>query len=349
MTDFLKLPRAAQKAAFAHMGERRHPGNRRGADRGRIAGFVGELPTPRKPAAGGRGRFAGELPAGRFAGQLPAMPKQEQRALGTGARHQKLAKQAERQAPGMKQVDDLRAAYEKGHTRGESLSGGNWAQLVQKVKLSDGRQAVRKRQTAEETRAEYLGGRVANALGIGDLTVAQVSDRDTVMNFVDGETGAALMKALIRNVKGDHNKRPIIEAERDRQMQLRNAREIGMLDWLIDNDDRHELNWMVSKDGKSVIPIDHAAANFVHTPHGKTGRHKVPRSPFVDAWVRPKMEGYREFVGADPQWTPAELAKIRASIEALRPEFSSAEEKRWFDAMITRLDMLNAGKSEAAA
>jgi hypothetical protein len=293
------------------------PATGRTADRGQISGFVGNLP---KPAPGGRGRIAGEL---------PDVPEPR--------------KQAERQGPGLKEVEALRSAYEKGHDRqGKPLSGGNSADLVELIKLSNGQKAVRKHQTARDTRAEYLTGRVANALGIDGITVAQVSNRETVSNFVEGEPGAVKMKALLKKVGSDNGKREVLKTERARQARLRNGREIAMLDWITDNDDRHELNWMVSPDGKSVIPIDHGSANFEADVHPLTGRHKVPRSPFIEEWIRPKMEDYREFAGADPQWTPAEIAKIRTSIEALRDEFSSADERRWHKFMLSRLDMLEA-------
>jgi len=328
MSNFLKLPRAAQKAAFAHMGDRKH-------DRGRISGFVGMLPDKAAPDGGGE-----------FSGKLRGQPK---RRLGSGARHQQLTTKrkaqvteppAEHQSPAQKRIDDLRAAFEKGHTKGDYLNGGASADWVKKIELSDGRTAVHKRQSAEETRREYLAGRVANAIGIEDITVAQTGDREVVMNFVDGAPGAMKLRDSTRGVFGDAKKRAAVKAEQKQQLRLRNGREIGMLDWLTSNDDRHALNWMVSSDGKSVIPIDHGRAQF-DAPLLGGKQHMVPNSPFIAEWIRPEMDR-SVFVSADPQWTPAELAKIRADLEGLKPEFKGGRESKWFDAMMTRFALLEA-------
>jgi hypothetical protein len=312
--DFLKLPRPAQKAAFAHMDRKR------AHDRGQISGFVGVLPD--KPD--GRGEFSGKL-------------RGQPRRLGSGARHQKLAADkkhqlhhagTQKQESAQQRIDAMRDAYEKGHTDGEKLSGGIRAQLVKKIKLSDGREAVLKRQSPEETRREYLAGRVANALGIKDITVAQVSDRDVVMNFVEGRSGAMQM---VDNAR----KQPGTKLDEKQLLRLRNGREIAMLDWLSNNDDRHALNYMVSPDGKSVIPIDHGAAKF-----DVGARPRAPTSPFVDEWMRPQlMKGFRFVESLDPQWTPEELAQVRTSIQDLKPEFQGREVE-WHSAMLKRLDQL---------
>ena len=280
---------------------------------GQKTGFVGELP---KPATGGSGKITGQLP------KQPEKPKH--------------------QAPGQKEIDDLQKAYEKSHSSGEELEGGVSADAVEKVKLSNGKFAVRKEQSERDTRAEYLSGRVANALGIKEVTVAQTGDRETVAAFVKGEPGVVGLQKALGSRQSEGGKRAALDDEVKRQTQLKNGREIGMLDWLIDNDDRHELNWIVSSDGKSVIPIDHGSANFKAQPHGASGRPQVPRSPFVEEWIRPERDELDNFSSAKPAWTPAELQKIRASIEGLKDEFNSPEEQSWHAFMLSRLDMLEA-------
>jgi len=319
MSNFLKLPRAAQKAAFAHMGDEGH---------GRISGTL----AADKPHS--RGRFAGKLEEsdrGGFKGTLPA--QKHAKSLGTGERHAKLTAKAEQQPAGQKEIDDLRKAYEGGHTPGKELGGGVSADKVEKMKLSNGQIAVRKTQTPRDTRAEYLSGRVANALGIKEVTVAQTGDRETVAAFVKGDAGAVEMRRVIGKVHTEDGRQEALDAEVKRQTQLSNGREIAMLDWITNNDDRHELNWLVSPDGKSVIPIDHGSAEFAD-------QKNVPRSPFVEQWIRPQRDDLDNFTSAKPRWTPAELKKIRGSIEALRGEFSSPEEQKWHAFMLSRLDLL---------
>jgi hypothetical protein len=329
MADFLKLPRAAQKAAFAHMGDKGH---------GRISGTL----TADKPH--GRGRFAGKLnDAGRggFKGTLPTQKRAK--SLGTGERHAVLAAKAEHRPAGQKEIDDLRKAYEGGHTDAKQLSGGQSADKVEKISLSNGQVAVRKTQTPRDARSEYLAGRVANALGIKEVTVAQTGDRETVAAFVKGKPGADVLEQ-IPDVPGNPGAMlTALNDEIDRQTRLKNGREIGMLDWVINNDDRHEMNWMVSPDGKSVVPIDHGSADFKAQLHGMSSKPKVPTSPFVQEWIRPQRDDNDDtYVSADPQWTPAELTKVRASIEALRGEFNGPGEDSWHKFMLSRLDMLEA-------
>lgn len=327
MSSFLKLPRAAQRAAFAHMGDK---------GRGRFNGSL----TAAKPDD--RGRIAGTLPdAGRggFKGTLPT-PAKNSKTLGAGNRHTKLTAKAERQSPGRREVDDLRKAYEGGHTDTEKLGGGNSADLVEKVKLSNGQHAIRKVQTARDNRAEYLSGRVANALGIKEVTVAQTGDRETVSVFHKGDPGVVQMRKALGTARYEDDRRAALDAEVKRQTRLKNGREIAMLDWVTNNDDRHELNWMVSPDNKTVIPIDHGNADFKAINHGLTKKPKVPKSPFVEEWIRPNRDDLENFSSADPQWTPAELKKIRSSIEALSGEFDGPDEKNWHAFMLSRLDML---------
>jgi hypothetical protein len=329
MSNFLKLPRAAQRAAFAHMGDK---------GRGRFSGSL----TAGKPDD--RGRIAGTLPetgSGQFKGTLPAAEKRSKR-LGAGDRHAALTAKTEHKPPGQKEIDDLRKAFEKGHSSGEELDGGVSADAVEKVKLSNGKFAVRKEQSERDTRAEYLSSRVANALGIKEVTVAQTGDRETVAAFIKGEPGSVRMMKALASRQSEGGKRAALDDELKQQMKLKNAREIGMLDWLIDNDDRHELNWMVSPDGKSVVPIDHGSANFEAQTHMLTGASKVPRSPFVDEWIRPELDDNEGFKSANPQWTPAEISEIRSSIEGLRSEFRSPEEQKWHQFMMSRLQMLRA-------
>lgn len=299
------------------------PGTKHGPGHGSISGFVGVLPGPDKP--GGHGRMAGELP-GSISGKLPELKKPAPKKAGP-------------EVPGQKAVDDLRKAYEGGHSDAQELSGGKSAFKVEKVKLSNGQLAVRKQAQPRDTRAEYLSGRVAGALGIKGATVAQTGDLETVAEFVKGRTSADVMEDIFdKAVPGKVEAlAAALDAEVERQTKLKNGREIGMLDWLINNDDRHDLNWIVSPDNKSVVPIDHGEASFKGEKKGNT-------SAFVHEWVRPKTDSDNNVTSVDPQWTKDELKTIRSSIDAIGSEFSSPEEQGWHQFMLSRLDMLMEAK-----
>lgn len=263
------------------------------------------------------------------------------RGLGSGARHQRLS---ERHARSENQVEKLRRAFDQGHALGESLEGGFSADSVEEIALADGQRAVLKGQTERDTRAEYLGGRVANALGITDVYTAQVSPNQTVTTFVDGDTGGSLLRKAVQGIDDDDEKRAAVKAEVRRHTQLENGREIALLDWLTQNDDRNVFNWIVSPDGQKVVPIDHGSADFrpsefTDRQTGET-REVVPRSPFVEEWVRPTTTGYRELESMDPQWTAEELAETRAALGSVASEFRGQDEQGWYRSMLRRLAML---------
>lgn len=263
------------------------------------------------------------------------------RGLGSGARHQKLSENRSRDED---QVEKLQRAFDQGHTRGDSLAGGISADSVDEVILADGQRAVLKQQTERDTRAEYLSGRVANALGITDVHTAQVGPKHTVTTFVDGDTGGSLLRKATQGIVGDRQKRDAAKDEVRRQTQLENGREIALLDWLTHNSDRNALNWIVSPDGQKVIPIDHGSADFrpsefTDRQTGET-REVVPRSPFVDEWVRPRTAGYRELESMDPQWTAEELAETRTALGNVASEFRGQDEQGWYRSMLRRLAML---------
>lgn len=284
--DFGKLPPAAKRAAFAHMGAH-HAG------------------------------------------------RHHSKALGSGARHQHLATQRDQKPTDP--VDELHSAYQQGHTDRRTLTGGNSADEVKLVDLHDGRQVVQKEGTARDARAEYLAGRVANTLGITDVHTAQVSNTSVITTFVEGDTGIDAQRKAILGIRGDYAQKQAIKAEIDRITKLRNGREIGMLDWLTNNDDRHSLNYIVSPDGKTVYPVDHGSADF--ETQRFNGKVVVPRSPFVDVWIRPKADG-NTAESVDPQWTAGELATIRSDLEGLQGEFSGDGEQAWHASMLEKLQIL---------
>jgi hypothetical protein len=132
---------------------------------------------------------------------------------------------------------------------------------------------------------------------------------------------------------------------------LPGARELGIMDFLIRNRDRHELNWKVGSDGQ-VKPLDHGMTFF--TPEGAD--RDVPRSPFSMFWAgheeakpsaragfgvdpglraKPSTKVIREG-DLKPRVSKAYLAEVRARLELGKAEFSDSE----WDAIMLRLDML---------
>jgi DNA topoisomerase IB len=231
------------------------------------------------------------------------------------------------------------SAFHAGHTEGEELTGGNMSLSVKRVTLSDGTEAVLKgHEWPGEARREFLSGVISNVLGL-DSSTADLGDNRTLSSFIDGTIGMEHIGARGIDIQ---------EGDRDVIVDLPGSRELGIMDWLIRNRDRHNGNWIVSRSGR-VAPIDHGMTFF--TPDGAD--RDVPRSMFARHWV-----GYvdkpsaRSGFGVDPALrakpknpkigalrplvSKKYLEELRSRLELNRDEFSDTE----WSAVIARLEML---------
>jgi DNA topoisomerase-1 len=235
--------------------------------------------------------------------------------------------------PGEDGRSALVAAFEQGFDEGAELTGGNTNLSIKRVTLSDGTHAVWKRpQNGGEHRREILSGLVANALGLDGWT-ADAGDGQLLTTFHDGAPGA-----YAGFLKDGHSI--------DQHVTLEGAREIGVLDWLIRNRDRHDLNYIVQ--GDRVRPIDHGLTFFTSTG----ADNDIPRSPFASHWLgltqkptpRPAMFKTHDegavVKGPKPKLNPkvskAYVKSLMTRLEAGRSEFSDDE----WAGLLKRLDLL---------
>jgi hypothetical protein len=116
----------------------------------------------------------------------------------------------------------------------------------------------------------------------------------------------------------------------DRLDDIKNAREIGLLDALIQNSDRHANNWMVDET-YTAYPIDHGLA-FSYSSNIPS-----PVSPFFDRFFYSSYPGLGE---ADSLWTKEELEALRGLVEATKPSFEELEKLHWFEDMMDRMEYL---------
>lgn len=236
-------------------------------------------------------------------------------------------------------VQKLRDAYDAGFTVDNELHGGNSTEFVQILTLSDGTKAVRKKSKpqdyyAEDAQREYLSGLVAEALGIPDTAAVQLDDRTTLAPFIEGESGGRTLKDRLNKAK-TNTEYYAIEQE---HATLPNGKEIGMLDWLINNPDRHNLNWMITPDGR-VQPIDHGNAHFVSTVYN--GKEQAPVGPFVTHWLGLRTTQFNEIRSIKPKFTKAEITEYRHRLQALEPLFAEAGRSELFTIMMQRLDRVD--------
>jgi hypothetical protein len=249
----------------------------------------------------------------------------------------------------------LLAAYDAGHEKLGDLGGGNRALSVEKVKLSDGTVAVVKTVGGNdlnpaEARKEVLAGAIANTLGITNVHTVEIEENRLLTEFVAGTDGNAIIAKATAGIPGfgrETDKKRVVarKAEEDRVAQLDQGREIGILDWLVDNPDRHQANWLVSADGTRVTPIDQGNSRFVPTryPSGAKGEEGVirelgPDSPFAAYWTGLRTTKYGEIKSLKPRVSQQYLADLRDALE--RVDFGPDE--TWRTGVFDRLAMLEA-------
>lgn len=239
-----------------------------------------------------------------------------------------------------RKIRQMVGAYRDGFTLDDTFSEGNSGASVALLTLSDGSKVVRKtdrRAGANAVRNEYLAGRVFNALtDADDVTTAQVDDSTLITTHVDGPPGAHDLKNAVGQVRSDRAKKEAYEAEIARQAQLPGGKEIGMLDWLTSNSDRHALNWMITGDG--VKPIDQGDVTFSAPRRAADDRLLISHnSPFVDHWLGLDYRRGGTITSMSPRVTESDLTGYRARLERLRPEFDGPGEVEQFEAMMSRL------------
>jgi hypothetical protein len=282
--------------------------------------------------------------------------------------------------------DALRHAFDNGVEEGDELTGGNMNLSIRRVTLSDGTQAVLKRPRDHgEHRREVVSGIIQNALGLDGHTT-DAGDGQLLTTFVHGEPGALHSSGVADSEFVSERSLADLEARLARlhtqrqqlgeneyafhvaqteaairqaqsgvkHTELPGAREIGVMDWLIRNRDRHDLNYIVTPEGR-VQPIDHGLTFF--SPVGAD--RDVPLSPFSDHWLgltqrstpRPaRGKGHDEAldvkgpkVKLSPRVSQQYVRELRRRLELSRDEFSETE----WAGIIARLDLLEHAAPES--
>lgn len=224
----------------------------------------------------------------------------------------------------------LRSAYDSGFEVEEKFGFGQNADSVERLRLSDGRQAVRKKlrklksglSTKNQARNEVIVGEVATAFGLGDLRVEKLSDSEILMSFVEGDVGVLVPEA------------PSVSAQRP------GGKEIAILDWITHNSDRTAGNWILAPDG-SVKPIDHSNVPLTASAAKKKSLDNALMSPFVDYWLNPvRSFKWDPIKKMKPRLTRDDVSDARQRLESLRTAFKDVGETPALELMLKRLARL---------
>lgn len=231
-----------------------------------------------------------------------------------GQAHKSDAKKAETFQGGYAQrVADLGGDH-GGKPEVTSLPGGISAK-VDLLTYPDGKRVVRKdygQGTAGTLSAdvEELSASVLDAFGVPAPAVRRVDAHTIDMEFVDGTQGGAT---------------GVLSAPasiRDSAM----GRRLGLADAVMGHRDRNGGGWMRVDGG--IVAVDNGNA----FEHGDRAAHGNPFASYLMSG-----SGWASSTDVDP----AELAKIRAKLVELGPEFNRLGRGRFHQEMLTRLDSIS--------
>jgi hypothetical protein len=215
---------------------------------------------------GKHGEWVKNLPEGRKQATFPGMPRGSRPPDWEEAGRKLTADMAR----GVRSETSPRA---KRHAAGVDDYMGNSAD-TSVVTFSNGHKWVRKRDLPEsEMDNEVLTSRVSSAIGAGAPPVILRDDPST-----PGGRGKEMWEPYLANAKPaivweggqDEDGYPLNEDHDPEDMYNTDGGvRIGVLDNLVNNEDRHEGNWMVARDRKtgeeSPRPIDHGRVTFRDT------------------------------------------------------------------------------------
>lgn len=234
---------------------------------------------------------------------------------------------------------------------GKRLRGGACNQYVEVGKMPNGEKVVFKGLGSKDERdREILATSVGKAL---DAPVAeavqssQLSSREVTMPMISGEEASRV--GWIRNAPG-------IGGPNDIANRVPGGKELGLLDYITRNTDRHYGNFIVTSDGKAV-GIDHGFTFKFE------GDGRPLRSSFPNAFLRNRTRwdkadagtyGNRGGDGASIQRQVEEEAKgnsfgkawlesQRPALEATRQEFMMSGHQDWYTGMMRRYEALVKG------
>lgn len=207
----------------------------------------------------------------------------------------------------------LQQGIDSGIVDADNLAGGDIAETVRfdwkdgsKSVLKAASRTVRRGVTPkDQTDAEELAGLVGNAIGVRAPVTQRISENEIYLEYMPGQSA-------MQKLRGQSTYR-FTNSEQGLNM--------GLLDHLIGNPDRHDGNWTIDDDD-NIYAIDHGLA-FTEQDTGMTygpfafelfyGGHKIPR---------------------------ARLDEVRSQLKELQPEFKRLRRREWYEQMFERLDEL---------
>lgn len=224
------------------------------------------------------------------------------------------------------EIARLRAADHSGVVQEKPLVGGAMGDTKLAV-FKDGTKAVVKfaardawgHDPVDQADAEQLAALLGRSFGAPVPPVFRRDGKTIIMGWVEGTEPPG---------GGWQPPSPTI-------LDTDGARRLGLLDLMINQTDRHGKNWLIDADGNPV-GIDHGLTfTELRAPgHPPTFHH--------EGFTRPFMSQGATLRWIDNDLTQADIAHVRAQIEALRPDFERLGRLDWHSFALKRLDAIGA-------
>lgn len=187
-------------------------------------------------------------------------------------------------------------------------------QLVRKVNGGDTMTPVAAQRLTD---AEVLGVAVLDALGLPAATVRKTGPTEVHMEYIDGTIGALL---------GDEYGVPPAEI-----VDSPDGRLLGLADVIMANMDRNGGNWIKNGDGR-LVGIDHGFAFGPLVSNSRFGAYLIDS----DSGKAPDISSRNDY-------TPADMARLKERLDAIRPVFTELGRGKWHDALLSRFARIQAG------
>jgi len=219
-------------------------------------------------------------------------------------------------------IEDLSDAVEKGFppkTRTRFTAGASAE--TELLELRGGKRVVQKTTSSAEAGAEQVASKDGRAVGLKPPRVYRTEPGSVYMDYISDSKTSSELRA--RAAAGTDADRKAWGKRFDDALNSDDGKRVGLLDVMMNNNDRNPGNWMLSASGR-ITPIDHGFASPGIDPRGAVRVRIHSSSPFAEKHL---LESGR---WKDNDFTPDDIEEVRRRLLDLQPDLDHmGEGDKW--------------------
>jgi hypothetical protein len=219
-------------------------------------------------------------------------------------------------------IEDLSSAVENGFppkTRTRFTAGASAE--TELLELRNGKKVVQKTTSSTEAGAEQVASKYGRAVGLKPPRVYRTEPGSVYMDYISDSKTSSEFRALAS--AGSEADRVAWGKRFDTALNSDDGKRVGLLDVMINNNDRNPGNWMLSGHGR-ITPIDHGFAAPGIDPRGAVRVRIHSSSPFAEKHL---LENGR---WKDNDFTPDDIEEVRRRLLDLQPDLDHiGEGDKW--------------------